>query len=273
MPQTRVRPTLFFAVTYLLSWAVWIPLMLSHLGLGPWHIDEGLSSVVRLLGVLMPGTTALLLTAWQGGGREVRRLLSGLSHWRVGGRWWAAAALVQPALVIVIGLLYNALGGQPRVAGEPLSAAVFAIQAFFLLLATLGEEIGWRGVALPGLQQRHGPLAASLVLGLLWAAWHLPFWLLIGNLEEFGPGYLVLNFLLILPGSVYITWFYNHGRGSLLLAVAYHITFNLVNVLWLPVTSTPGAYVWLVAAEWAIAIVLLPYLAPRPRRLTAHAAA
>jgi membrane protease YdiL (CAAX protease family) len=251
-----VRPTSFFILTYLLSWGIWVPLLLARYGIGPFHVSADLSSVVRLLGVLMPAAAALLL-----GGRAV---LSGLVVWRVGGRWWAAAALAQPALAITVGLLYNALDGQPPLApAAPLSIVAFAVQAFFLLVATLGEEIGWRGLALPVLQQRHSPLAASLILGLVWATWHVPFWLILGTVQEQGWSYLALNYLFILPGTIYITWFFNHGRSSLLLAVAFHLTFNLVNVLWLPVTSSVGPFAWLVAAEWVIALVLLPRLAPR----------
>jgi membrane protease YdiL (CAAX protease family) len=265
MTHLRVRPQAFFALTYLLSWAVWLPLLAARYNLGPWRIDEGLSSVVRLLGVLMPGTAALLLAALSAGRSGVRSVLGGLGTWRVGGRWWAAAALAQPALAVAIGVLYNALGGQPPVApAAPLPPGGFVMQAFFLLVATLGEEIGWRGLALPALQPKHGPLAASLILGLVWATWHLPFWLLIGTVQALGLGYLALNYLFIVPVSVYITWFYNHGRSSLLLAVAFHVTFNLVNVLWLPVTSSVGAFAWLVAAEWAIVLLLRPSLAPRP---------
>lgn len=264
MRPPTVRPLHFFALTYCLSWAIWVPLMLSHFNLGPWRIPEGVSAMVRLFGVLMPAASALLLTARAGGRRSVRGLLGGLAVWRVGWQWWAAAAVVQPALVVSVALLYNALRAQPPLTpAVPLSLGAFALQAVLLLLATLGEEIGWRGLALPALQQRHSPLAASGVLGLLWATWHLPFWLLLGNLEEFGAGYLGLNYLLVLPLSVYITWFYNHGRASLLLAVAFHMTFNLVNVLWLPVTSSVGAFGWLVVAEWGLAVWLLPRLAPR----------
>jgi len=272
MTHLRVRPQSFFLLTFLLSWAVWVPLLAARYNVGPWRIDEGLSSIVRLLGVLMPGTAALLLAAMAAGRSGVRSVLGGLGTWRVSGRWWAAAALAQPALVVAIGVLYNALGGQPPVApAAPLTLVGFAIQAFFLLVATLGEEIGWRGLALPALQQKHGPLAASLILGLVSATWHLPFWLLIGTLQDFGLGYLALNYLFIVPVSVYVTWFYNHGRASLLLAVAFHVTLNMVNVLWLPVTSSVGAFAWLVAAEWVLALVLLPSLAPRPRSMPVSA--
>jgi membrane protease YdiL (CAAX protease family) len=263
-----VRPSTFFALTFALSWAIWIPLNLSQSKLVPWHLSEGLIAIVRLVGVLMPATAALLLAVRARGRAGASELLGRLAIWRVGWQWWLAAALVQPGLAAVLGLLYNALGGQPPIApAAPLSLAALAVQAFFLLIATLGEEIGWRGVALPALQQRYGPAAASLVLGLVWATWHLPFWILLGTLQTRGAGYLALNYLLIVPTSVYITWFYNHGRGSLLLPVAYHLGFNLVNVLWLPVTSNASAFAWLIAAEWVLALLLLPRLAPRRQPL------
>lgn len=261
-----IRPSTFFALTFALSWAIWVPLTLAHFHIGPFAIPEGISQVVRLLGVLMPAAAALWLTAWAGGRAGVGRLLGGLTLWRVNWRWWAAAGLAQPALLVLTGLVYNTLGGQPPVVSTPpVSAAAFAVNAFFLLLATLGEEIGWRGVALPALQERHSPLAASAILGLLWAGWHVPFWLLLDTFDQFGPSYLALNGLLILPSTLYITWFFNHGRASLLLAIVFHITFNLVNVAWLPVTTNIGAFGWFIAIQWVIAALVLPRLAPRPQ--------
>jgi len=270
MKPTGIRPVTFFALTFALSWAIWIPLNLSQANLLPWRFSDGLIGLVRLVGVLMPATAALVLAVRAAGRAGARQLLGGLAIWRVGWQWWLAAALVQPALVAVVGLLYGALGGQPPIdPAAPLTLAGFAVQAVLLLIASLGEEIGWRGAALPALQQRHGPVAASLVLGLVWATWHLPFWTLLGTLQTRGAGYLALNYLLIVPSSVYITWFYNHGRGSLLLPVAYHLGFNLVNVLWLPVTSSAGAFAWLIAAEWVLTLLVLPRLAPRARPVPA----
>jgi membrane protease YdiL (CAAX protease family) len=223
-----IVPSTFFVLTYALSWSIWIPLALAHFRVGPFAIPEAVSQVVRLLGVLMPATAALLLTARAGGRAGVGRLLGGLALWRVNWRWWAAAGLAQPALLVLTGLAYNALGGQPPVTPlTPDSAAGFAVNAFFLLLATLGEEIGWRGVALPALQHRHSPLIASVILGLLWAAWHVPFWLL--------------------------------------LAVVFHITLNLVNAAWLPVTANVAAFGWFIVIQCVIAALVLPRLAPRPQ--------
>jgi membrane protease YdiL (CAAX protease family) len=145
-----VRP--FFALTFVLSWLIWIPLALSHLGLGPVHIPEGLSSAVRILGVLMPAVAAIALTAATGGRATVRRLLDRLAIWWVHWGWWVAATAVYPAVLLAAALLYRWLPGQPALTLVQVLPAALLVNIVFLAIATLGEEIGWRGVALPGLQ-------------------------------------------------------------------------------------------------------------------------
>jgi len=244
--QTSTRPITplaFFALTYALSWVIWIPLALSHFGVGPFQIPEETSSGVRLLGVLMPAVAAILLSALTGGRAAVGALLKRLTLWRVGWRWWVAAALVYPLLLVAAGLIYNLLDGQPPVApAQQVTAVALLVNVVMLSLATLGEEIGWRGVALPALQRSQSPLAASLVLGFLWAAWHLPFWLLLDTFDQYGLGYFGLNFLFIVPATLFITWVFNHTRASLLLPVVFHVVFNIVNVAVFPVTPTLGAF-------------------------------
>ncbi|HYM82611.1 MAG TPA: hypothetical protein VEY67_00475, partial [Candidatus Dormibacteraeota bacterium] len=147
---TNVRPRTFFVLTFVLSWAVWIPLDASHFGLGPLRIPEGTSMLVRLLGVLMPATAALILTERAGGRPAVGRLLGRLRQVRVGGRWWLAAVVVQPTLLVGAALVANVLsGGRAVPLTLPESAAVLLVNVIFLAIAALGEEIGWRGVALP----------------------------------------------------------------------------------------------------------------------------
>lgn len=266
---TQVRPATFFGLAFLLSWLIWIPLALSRLGLGPLHTPEGISSAVRLLGVLMPAVSALLLTARAGGRDAVRELLGRLKIWRVGWQWWLAAVVALPTLLVASSLAYNRFGGRPPVVPPPVSPVALAVNVVFLALAMLGEEIGWRGVALPGLQQRHRALAASAVLGLLWATWHVPFWPLLDTFDQYGIGYLALNFLLALPMTLYITWFFNHGQASLLLPVAFHLAFNLVNVVWLPVTTSIGAFRVFIAALWVISFLMLRRLEPKHKTLPA----
>jgi uncharacterized protein len=253
----------FFGLTYLLSWMIWIPLTLSHFGIGPLHIPEGISAIVRLFGVLMPSVAAMILTWRAAGSAEVKKLLGRLKIWRVGWGWWAAAALVQPALLLLTALVYNLFWGNPPVTPSPIgSASALIVNVFFLLIATLGEEIGWRGVALPGLQAKHTALVASLVLGLLTAVWHIPFWLLLDTFDQFGINYIILNFLMILPLTFYLTWIFNHTQSSLLMAVALHVTFNIVNTALLPVTINIGAFSLFIILEWILALLIIRRLEP-----------
>jgi CAAX protease family protein len=115
-------------------------------------------------------------------------------------------------------------------------------------------------VALPALQQRTSILRASLMLGVLWAVWHVPFWLLLDSYAQHGIGYIGLNLLLIVPFSVYISWFFNNGRFSILLPVAFHLAFNAINTAPFAVTMDIGAFVILIAAEWVLGLLVLPRL-------------
>jgi uncharacterized protein len=258
-----VRPLTFFLLTFFFSWLIWIPLDLSHFGIGSLHVPEEISNIVRLLGVLMPGVAALLLTAISSGRGAVRRLLGRLSIWRVGWKWWAAVILVQPVLLVLAGLVYNWIWGNPPVSILAVGPAVgFVISIIFLALATFGEEIGWRGVALPSLQSRQSALKSSLILGFLWAAWHIPFWLLLDTYDQFGWGYLTLNFIFVLPMTFYITWFFNHSRSSLLLPIAFHLSFNILNTALFPVTVNPGAFALFIAIDWVVTLMIIRHIEP-----------
>ena len=87
------------------------------------------------------------------------------------------------------------------------------------------EEIGWRGFALPRLLERWNAFTASLILGVVWALWHLPYFF-------FGMPYSFLIYALyLLAVSVLMTWIFNHTQGSLLVAVIFHFWFNMFDIL------------------------------------------
>lgn len=260
---TQVRPVEFFGLTFVLSWLIWIPLTLSHFGVGPIHIPETTSNVVRLLGVLMPAASALILTAQTGGRSAMRNLWERLLLWRVNWKWWLAAVAVQPVLLGLAAFTFNLISKDSTVSPEPVtSAGAFIVNVIVLLIATLGEEIGWRGVALPSLQGRNSALKSSIILGLLWATWHVPFWLLLDSFDQFGVGYLALNYLFIVPLTLYMTWFFNQSQQSILLPVMFHLTFNIVNTVLLPVTLSIGAFLIFGIFEWILALALLRQLEP-----------
>ncbi len=266
-PDSRlVSPLKFFTLTFILSWLVWIPLDLSHFGIGPLQISEMTSSMVRLLGVLMPAMAALILTGLNGGRQALHDLFTRLTIWRVGIEWWVVAIFVQPVLLFFAGLIYNLFSpNSPITIPATMTAAEFIVNVIMLLIATLGEEIGWRGVALPSLQQKNNPAKSSLILGFLWAVWHLPFWLLLDTYSQFGVAYLAMNFLFVIPITFNITWFFNHSRSSLLLPVGFHLAFNIVNTILFPVTASTGAFAIFVALDWALTLYIFPRLARNPQ--------
>ena len=258
---TPVSPAKFFILTFIFSWLIWVPLVMSHFGIGPFHITEETSNIIRLLGVLMPAASALILTAITGGRGAIRNLWARLFLWRVNWKWWTAAVLGQPVLLVLAAVTFNTISKDSAVLPELLiSAGAFIANVVMLLIATLGEEIGWRGVALPGLQSRNSAFKSSLILGLVWATWHIPFWLLLDTFDQFGVRYLLLNFLFVLPLTFYITWFFNHGKHSILLAVMLHLTFNIVNTVLLPVTINVGAFLIFGILEWIVTFFILPHL-------------
>lgn len=214
----------YFLLAYSLSWLGWLPYVLSQSGLGllPFHPSQ----LIGLAGGYGPLLSGLLMTGVTEGKAEVRHLLRRLVRWRVGWQWYLFALIGVPS-IFVLGFL-------------PLPGAVAALRVpspqfvlvFLLLLVSeiftsgLGEEPGWRGFALPRLQQQHGPLLGTLILGLLWGGWHLPLflttWAIVG-----ASGLIIGEFVL---GSVSLaivfTWVFNHTRGSLLVAILFHASID-----------------------------------------------
>lgn len=109
-----------------------------------------------------------------------------------------------------------------------------------LFPGAVGEELGWRGYALPRLQERYDALVASLVLGVVWAVWHLPTFFV----EFTGQASLPMEWLLfeIVGASILYAWVVNNADGSVLLAILFHGANN---------SLTPVVFPGIVAAGYA----------------------
>lgn len=247
-------PFKFFLVAFVLSWAYWIPCALDQAGLLPFRLPQAVISFAGV-GTLGPALAALLMVFRRG--RRAGVLLASLRRWRVGWRWVAAATLIYPALLLVAGGLHNVMGGEPRLTPQPFSAASFVVLTVMLALTGFGEEIGWRGYALPALQSRWNALGASLILGTVVTVWHLPFWALQPSIAEYGWGYVGLNWIWILAATLFVTWLMNNTGNSVLLAVLFHWAVNVVNVGTLQVTGTIQSYLVLIVLCWTVAAFLL----------------
>ncbi len=155
----------FFSVTYVLTWicfitvAAWVP------------AQTPLGAALVLLGAVAPSIVATWLTARAEGAAGARALLGRIFRWRVPVRWYLFAVTFTVAVKLTVALIHRvATGAWPRFDETPLFIIPIAI-----LLSTpvqAGEEVGWRGYALPRLAARFGLARASILLGLIWACWH-----------------------------------------------------------------------------------------------------
>lgn len=214
----------FFALTYVVSWILWIAsaailraATLQASGL------VAISGFLYLLGVFVPSLVALALTTRATGRAGTLALLRRTVNWSVGARWYVFAVGYMAAIKLAGALLLRfATGVWPAFGQEPVYIMAIAIP--FSTPVQAGEEIGWRGYALPRLSARFGLSSASVALGTIWACWHLPFFFISGT-DKSGQSF-PLYLLSVTALSVAMAWLYWRTNGSLLLTMLMHAAVN-----------------------------------------------
>jgi uncharacterized protein len=255
----------FFVLANLMSWAGWMPYILSQNGIGVW--DERFPEVLgssQLLGVL-PGAylgpigSALFVTAVADGQPGLRRWLGRMWRWRVRWHWYAVALLGVPAAMLATGFVFS--DGQVH---APTMLAVAAyVPALFVQMVTTGlaEEPGWRDFALPRMQRRFGPLAGTMILGPIWAFWHMPLFLTDwGGWPDADWTYPVAFAVFCIAFNVVMTWVFNRTGESLPLAALTHVSVNnFASIMWSEMFPTieEGRAMQAMAAAAVVAAVLL----------------
>lgn len=229
--STPVRSLLgFFLITYAVTWTCFIAVAAAV------PASTLLGRALVLLGAYAPSLVALSLTARDEGSAAVRALLRRVIRWRVGARWYVFAVGYTVAIKLTVAVIHRVItGAWPRFDDFPWLLIPFAI-----LISTpfqAGEEIGWRGYALPSLAARFGFARASILLGLIWAFWHFPqFFIREG--DTYGQSFFVFV-LQVTALSVAITWLYARTGGSLLLPMLLHSAVN--NSKDIVPSAVPGA--------------------------------
>jgi uncharacterized protein len=226
---TRHPLVFFFLIAYAGSWLLELPIALSETGTGllPFTISRPLLALAIAVATLLgPTLSAFIMTGITEGRRGTRRLLRRCVLWRVEFRWYLFVLLVIPAIEVLGAIVVPGVLGSFE--GLTLSLVLTYPVAFvstFILGGPLGEEPGWRGFALPRLQPLHGPLVGSVILGILWALWHLPlFWSGVWTPPTI-PN-IVMFILMITALTIIMTWVFNNAKGSLLITMLMHASFN-----------------------------------------------
>jgi membrane protease YdiL (CAAX protease family) len=214
----------FFGITFLLMFGV----MFTYLSLNPAQPIQRWS-LVWFFSIFSPSISALIVAWIIGGMPEIKHLLSGFARWKAGFFWYFAAAflILGP---LAIALIYKAFGNPgPGILPSETTGSLLGTIIFSLFSGPIAEELGWRGFALPRLQSKYNALISSLILGVIWTFWHLPFFYTTGATQMSIPFPIYL--VLVVAVTFYLTWLYNNTRGSLIITFLGHASFNLTGFL------------------------------------------
>lgn len=240
----------FTVLTFLFSWYFW--------SAAAWVPES--RSLYLVLGGLGPSLVGLVLIGVMSGGegvsRVLARLLPGETH-----PLWFLFSLIGGLLLVVPGIALLMYLGEVTFALGDLYQVFISFASVFIF-SVVGEEIGWRGFALPRLQREAVAAVSGLVVGVIWGVWQIPLWYVPGHIYQSTP---MPIFLVYVAGvSVLCTWLYNNTKGSLLVVSLFHAAsyaaFGLLPTLsieagWLPMLASTGAL-------WVIVGVIVVYFGP-----------
>ena len=217
-------------MAFAFSWIAWAPWVLSEEGAGLLPFSSPLLGRALPIGIFLgPTLAAFIMTGITEGRAGIRRLLRRIVLWQVGLRWYLFA-FIGVSLVITLGFIL--VGGLASLQFLGSGYVLTYLVTFIIVLiigGPLGEEIGWRGFALPRMQPLHGPLVGSIILGLLWGLWHLPEFMVPTWAESSGgssPLAIVKFCIFAIAVTIVLTWVFNNTKGSVLMAVLVHASID-----------------------------------------------
>lgn len=258
----------YFVLTFAISWGG-VLIVVGPGGFpGTPEQFEALLPYAVLAMIAGPSVSGILLTGLVYGRAGLRDLLARLTRWQVGARWYAVALLTAPLLMMAVLLVLSLFsrGFLPGIFVADDLATILLVGVAIAMAAGVFEEIGWTGFAVPELRQRYSVLTTGLIVGVLWAAWHLlvAVWAIgpsVGALAL--ASYLLDPFLFLAAFRVLMVWVYTRTDGSLLVAILMHASLtasariigapDLVGVPLLTFDLVWFAVMWVVVAAVVLA--------------------
>jgi membrane protease YdiL (CAAX protease family) len=254
----------YFFLAFLITWMLIAPLALSSQNI----LNAQISPHWHFLGAFGPISAAFIVTAIATGKSGFSEFLSRLLNSNVGGVW-ILVSIFSPFLLFFLSILIMRVASNSWADFSQLASKEYASLTWMggsLLSAVaygIGEEAGWRGFALPRLQQKHSALMATFILSVFWALWHAPMFL---YRFEFGIAQVVGFFIGMFAGAIWLTFLYNSTGGNTLMVILWHTTWNIVNIVGLVVS------IEVVSSMSAIVIVaaIILVLVGKPAKLSLH---
>jgi uncharacterized protein len=216
---------IYFSLAYLISWTIWLPLYAPKLGLPVLPFHHGWGGLGPLL------ASVICIYSFEGK-IGVRKLIARWVQFKPIAAF--ALALFVPFVLLAASIWLVSLFNNSLVSfngffssNEFPQLSFFGFFIYNLVFFGFGEEVGWRGFALPKLLGKHSPVVASIILTAFWAVWHWP-------LFYYRPGYVAMGFAEItgwffslLTGSFLFTWLYQFSKGSILACALFHSTVDI----------------------------------------------
>jgi hypothetical protein len=241
---TRNIPA-FFILTFILSLPFYILAVL---------VPPEMAMLAGLALTLAPITAALILIFRQNRSNGAKRLLKRAFDYKriTHVRWYVPILFLWPVIFSLALVLLNLIGEPIPDPVFPIVVAPVGLLVFFLLALT--EEVGWLGYAYDPMENRWNALIASIVLGLIWAAWHLPIYIAGPESSVWVAG----QFITLAVARILIVWIFNNTSKSVFAAIIFHAVYNLCTLLF-PVYGSslgPGSTAVIVLISAVIVILL-----------------
>ena len=236
----RTQLIVFIVLAFALAWMGMLPVVMRY----------GFLKMGGFLFLFGPAIAALITAGWAGGVSGIKEVLGRYFRWKTQAGWYLLALLLMPAIFLIAAAVSFPAHLAELWTKNPW---YFVVASFgFLMFITSGEEIGWRGFALPRLERVFGhPFLTGVIVGVVWGLWHAPMYLIPG--QSSFPFYLFMPFIVGL--SVLYSVLFQNTNGSLLLAVILHASTDITPRIMQIDKFTVTTWAIIAALTWMAALV------------------
>lgn len=220
---------LYFFLAFTTTWSFSAILILSK-----FEIIKPVPAWLHSFTAYGPIISAFLITYIFRGTPGIKSLFSGIIKWKIGFWWLAFSALSIIFIFIISAFIVFLITGETinwsligKLENLP-NYGILAAYLFALFNSGIGEETGWRGFALPRLQKSFNAFQSTIILSIIWAFWHLPFFFYMPDFTRWGIASFPGAIIALIIGGLILTWIYNSTRGSILAVALWHSSYDLL---------------------------------------------